>query len=249
MSNTRIWDALGKTDPAQTKPFQRAGGFSGTAVKPMWSFKRMTEHFGPCGIGWGTEAPSFQVERAGEEMMVFCTAGIWYVENDKRSMPVYGVGGDKFYISGSKGFRSSDEAFKAAYTDALGNAMKLIGVAADVHMGLFDDNKYVREVAETFRPQTRRLNQELKDSIDEEDELAFLNRDERPVASGPTPIKAIAKSNAGNPISEAQVKRLFAIGRSKNTDVLDFIGSYGYETAESIGWKDYKKICDALEAM
>jgi len=56
-------------------------------------------------------------------------------------------------------------------------------------------------------------------------------------------------NNAGNPISEAQVKRLFAIGKSKNTDVLEFIGSYGYETAEAIGWKDYKKICDALEAM
>ena len=42
---------------------------------------------------------------------------------------------------------------KAAYTDAilLSNAMKMIGVGADVHMGLFDDNKYVQAVADEFR--------------------------------------------------------------------------------------------------
>ena len=38
--NLRVWNALAKTDPAQTKGFSRAGGFKGTAVKPMWVIKR-----------------------------------------------------------------------------------------------------------------------------------------------------------------------------------------------------------------
>lgn len=146
---TKIWEALGRTDPAQTKGFTRVGGFKGTAVKPMWCNLRMTEYFGPCGIGWGMDKPSFEVHEAGEEMMVFCTAGLWYMDGDKRGQ-VYGVGGDKFVTKGKDGSRTSDEAFKAAYTDALGNAMKFIGVAADIHMGLFDDSKYLQEAREAF---------------------------------------------------------------------------------------------------
>ena len=57
----RIWDALGKTDPDHTKSFTRAGGFKGTAIKPMWAIKRMTDFFGPCGLGWGPDKPEFQV--------------------------------------------------------------------------------------------------------------------------------------------------------------------------------------------
>ena len=34
--NLKIWDSLKKTDPKHTKPFKRAGGFSGTAVAPIY---------------------------------------------------------------------------------------------------------------------------------------------------------------------------------------------------------------------
>lgn len=155
MSNTRLWDKLGKTDPANTKAFKRAGGFSGTAIKPMWSFKRMTEEFGPCGIGWGVNEPSFQVVNGCDgEVLVYCTVSVWYYEKvdggHEIAQPTYGVGGDKVVVKQSSGLRSDDEAFKKAYTDAIGNALKLIGVGADVHMGLFDDSKYVNEMRQEF---------------------------------------------------------------------------------------------------
>ena len=44
--NLRHWDALRKTDPKHTKPFQRAGGFRGTAIKPIYMTQMMTEYFG-----------------------------------------------------------------------------------------------------------------------------------------------------------------------------------------------------------
>jgi len=149
MSNTRVWDALSKTDPKHTKSFTRSGGFKGTAVKPIWAIKRMTEQFGPAGHGWGMEQPSFQVVTTHEEVLVFCTVALWYLDGDSRGT-VYGVGGDKVLVKRSGGQFTNDEAFKASYTDALSNAMKQIGVAADVHMGLFDDDKYVREVKREF---------------------------------------------------------------------------------------------------
>lgn len=146
-SNTELWDKLGKTDPAHTKTFKRAGGFSGTAIKPMWSYRRMTEEFGPCGKGWGISEPSFQVVPTGETVLVFCTVSVWY---EKREQSVFGVGGDM--AAGKRGQHSmvDDEAFKKAFTDAVTNALKLIGVGADVHMGMFDDNKYVNTMAKEF---------------------------------------------------------------------------------------------------
>lgn len=143
-NKTELWDKLGRTDPAHTKTFKRAGGFSGTAIKPIWSYRRMTEEFGACGTGWGINEPSFQVVPGSEgEVLVYCTVSIWYGEGK----PVFGVGGDKVVVKQQSGLRSDDEAFKKAYTDAVTNALKMIGVGADVHMGLFDDNKYVNSVA------------------------------------------------------------------------------------------------------
>lgn len=146
--NMWLWDKLGKTDPAHVKSFTRGGGFRGTAIKPMWSFKRMTEEFGPCGTGWGVNQPSFQVVPAPEgEILVYCTVSIWY--GDERRT-VFGVGGDKVVGKNKYGMQSDDEAFKKSFTDAVTNALKLIGVGADVHMGLFEDSKYVSEVRHEF---------------------------------------------------------------------------------------------------
>ena len=151
MSNMRYWDVLGKTDPKETKQFTRSGGFKGTAIKPMWANKRMTEQFGPAGSGWGSDRPEFHVVPAGDEIMVYCNVALWYKENDNTAPSyVHGVGGDKVVVKTKNGLQSDDEAFKKAYTDALSNAMKFIGVGADVHMGLFDDSKYVQEMREEF---------------------------------------------------------------------------------------------------
>lgn len=146
--NTKLWDILGRTDPAATKGFTRGGGFKGTAIKPVWSFKRMTEEFGPCGTGWGIGAPEFQVLPGSDgETLVYCTTSIWY---EKKEQIVWGVGGDKVIAKFSSGPKSDDEAFKKAYTDAITNALKFIGVGADVHMGRFDDSKYVNEMRQEF---------------------------------------------------------------------------------------------------
>lgn len=150
--NTKLWDMLGRTDPAHTKAFTRGGGFRGTAIKPMWSYRRMTEEFGPCGEGWGVNAPSFQVVPGSDgEVLVYCTASVWYTfAAGERQRVVFGVGGDKVVNKFSSGLKSDDEAFKKAFTDAVTNALKLIGVGADVHMGMFDDNKYVNTMREEF---------------------------------------------------------------------------------------------------
>jgi hypothetical protein len=156
-AKTELWDRLGKTDPKHTKGFKRAGGFSGTAIKPIYSYRKMTEEFGSCGEGWGVNEPTFQVLPGAEgEVLVYCTVSIWYGPAPVRV--VYGVGGDKVITKFSSGLKSDDEAFKKAFTDAVTNALKLIGVGADVHMGLFEDNKYLSSVREEFSDAPKRQN-------------------------------------------------------------------------------------------
>jgi hypothetical protein len=154
--NLRIWEALAKTDPSQTKQFSRAGGFKGTAVKPIWVVKRLTELFGPCGEGWGIDEPSFQVIHGdNKEVLVYCTVSCWHGSPANR---LYGVGGDKVvtHIRANQQYNrperweNDDEAFKKAFTDAVNNAFKFVGVAADIHMGQFDDSKYVNELRREF---------------------------------------------------------------------------------------------------
>lgn len=148
MSNTAIWDALGKTDPSHTKGFSRAGGFKGTSIKPMWALRRLTEQFGPVGQGWGTGKPEFTLVHGAEgEVLVYCTVAVWHGSRDNES---YGVGGDKAIARNKNGLFHDDEAFKKAFTDATLNGFKALGVAADIHMGLFDDDKYVSAMEREF---------------------------------------------------------------------------------------------------
>jgi hypothetical protein len=200
MSNTRIWDALSKTDPKHTKPFKRSGGFQGTAIKPIWLTKRLTEHFGPAGTGWGMDEPKFQTVPAGEEILVFCTVALWYKTADATPLAdstraiVYGVGGDKVMGKNKYGAFTNDEAFKASYTDALSNAMKQIGMGADIHMGQFEDEKYVRETAREFANGT--ANTPAENPLPEEDRHLLKNGETRSTYRVAADAKSPGRTNA-----------------------------------------------------
>lgn len=166
--NLKIWDALSKTDPAHTKGFNRAGGFKGTAIKPIWIIKRLTEQFGAAGDGWGVNEPTFQVVHGEGEILVYCTVSTWH---GNRANVLWGVGGDKVQAKRKDGSFHDDEAFKKAFTDAVGNAFKSLGMGADVHMGLFDDDKYVTQAKAAFAPEPVPV---AKISDDQRDELMQL---------------------------------------------------------------------------
>lgn len=162
--NLRHWKILSPTDPKQTKPFQRPGGFKGTAIKPIWNIMRLTEHFGPIGVGWGSEEPKFNIidTGAGGEIMVYCTLQCWYLDPDSGTKgTVWGIGGDKVASKRSGAMFSDDEAYKKAYTDALMNAFMRVGMSADVYMGLFEDIKYLVNVREHY-DNTRAIQQQIE---------------------------------------------------------------------------------------
>ena len=74
----------------------------------------------------------------------------------------------------------SDEAFKMALTDALSVALKMIGVAADIYLGLFDGSKYVEQKTTTQKTEVTvgdiaYVGKQIETlGIDKEKFLAFL---------------------------------------------------------------------------
>lgn len=94
--------------------------------------------------------------------MVYVMISFYYKDGDKWSEPIPAYGGDYLVKKDKNGIHGNDEAMKMAVTDALGTAMKMIGVAADVYRGLIangaSDSKYARRdyMAQTSqnRPQS-----------------------------------------------------------------------------------------------
>lgn len=167
MSNTALWDSVCKTDPKHTKSFKRAGGFSGTAIKPLYLIHKATELWGAYGEAWGAET----AEHVIHGNTVFIKAKLWYPGKVGKAW-VEHWGGDVL-VKGEKSI-PNDEAFKMAFTDAVGKCLVQLGFSADVHFGMFDDSKYVdervkEEKAETAAAMKKRFNAlvaALKESSD-----------------------------------------------------------------------------------
>ena len=65
----------------------------------------------------------------------------------------------------SKVLYMSDEAYKMAETDALSVAMKQIGVAADIYMGMFNGSKYTRPTGDEPEPTAPKADTVAEDAL------------------------------------------------------------------------------------
>ena len=134
MNNMELYE-LGRQVPDEAKKPITAGRLKGfTDINPMWRIKRLTEMFGPCGIGWWYEITDKRMEAgANSEMCVFVDIKLFYRWGDTVSQPVYGTGGSSFVAKEKNGMYTSDECFKMALTDAISVACKALGFGADVY--------------------------------------------------------------------------------------------------------------------
>jgi hypothetical protein len=159
--HTDLWDAVQKTDPKHTKQFN-TGSFKGTAISPMWLIRRATEQWGPMGAAWGVRILDERVmqgapllgktgEVIGHESIHLVQAEVFYPLGDKEGkIPCFGQ--TQFCGQRKDGrLYTDEEAPKKSLTDALTKGLSWLGFAADVHMGLFDDSKYVNRMDMEFR--------------------------------------------------------------------------------------------------
>ena len=142
MENMTLFD-LGKSVPDCAKKEIKDGRLKGkTDIAPMWRIQKLTEMFGPCGIGWWTENITHRLETgANGEVKAFAELDLKYIYEGQESKPIHGIGGSSFVAKERNGQYTSDECFKMAETDALSVACKMLGIGADVYMSGYD-SKY-----------------------------------------------------------------------------------------------------------
>lgn len=163
--NLALWNSVCETDPRHTKSFSRGGGFSGTAINHTYQTRRATEAFGPKGLGWGTEvlsetwrkgAPLLDDKHGvvGHEIVHVLRVKLWYEVArrvgdgpfETKRGEVISYGQTTFVGKNKHGIFTDEEAPKKSLTDAESKALASLGFSADIHLGLYDNNKYVNDL-------------------------------------------------------------------------------------------------------
>lgn len=90
---------------------------------------------------------------------------------------VEAVGQTTFVGTNKYGSFTDEEAPKKSRTDAMTKALSLLGFAADIHMGMWEDSKYVNEVRATKAAERKRVSAKDKDDLPEDDEGGDAGRE------------------------------------------------------------------------
>ena len=147
MGNLDIYNEV-RCVPDDAKRRINGGRLNGkTDINPMWRIKKLTEQFGPCGVGWYIKVTNKRLETYGDEVAAFVDIELYIKVDGEWSQPIFGTGGNMFAEKEKSGIHVSDEAFKMAVTDAISVACKMLGVGADVYWES-DKTKYFRKVSE-----------------------------------------------------------------------------------------------------
>lgn len=117
-----------------------------TDINPQWRIQKLTEMFGPEGLGWSVETVRKWIEDgANGEKCAFTDIKL-YVKFDgidgEWSRPIEGTGGSMLVTQEKSGLHTSDEAFKMARTDAISVACKELGMGANVYWAAGKQTKY-----------------------------------------------------------------------------------------------------------
>lgn len=148
-----LWQKVSTTDPSITKPFNRGGGFKGTAIAPLYTIHKATALWGPIGGDWGVEILSEEWREGGplfgkDDKKTPLGKEIVHVLRVRVRYPggsVEHYGQTTFVGSNKYGPFTDEEAPKKSLTDAVTKALSWLGFSADVHIGALDDHKYASD--------------------------------------------------------------------------------------------------------
>ena len=156
MDNKALWMRVCVTDPKAVKPIT-GKQYKGNSPKPYWIVERLTDEFGPCGIGWGFGIVNERMERlTPDDVLHVAVVRMWYVLDGQRG-EVEQVGQTKaVYARSAGGYVVDEDAPKKSVTDALVKCASYLGFAGDIFSGRWDDSKYVAEANREWRDRERR---------------------------------------------------------------------------------------------
>ncbi len=132
--------------PVEAKKSIQAGRLKGkTDINPLWRIQTLTREFGPAGIGWYTETDS-NIQESGTQKAVYIHIRLYVKQDGEWSKPIEGYGGAMVVSQEKNGLFFDDDAYKKAYTDAISQACRSLGIGADVYWEN-DATKYQQDLS------------------------------------------------------------------------------------------------------
>ena len=221
MENMTIYEA-GRSVPIEAQKAFSNGSFSGTDINPMWRIKKLTELFGPAGVGWYTEVLSERSETYGDTVMAIVDINLYIKVDGEWSKPIFGTGGNQLVQATKSGARPSDEGYKKAYTDALSIACKALGIGADIW---FSKDPDVSDPTSKYADEYIRIG----GTPAEAPPAGWVNEPPRPATMTVYSVNDLVCEDCGKPITEYKTKA----GKT-----------YSAEDVASMNFKSYgKRLC------
>ncbi len=146
MANLDTWNRFADIDPSFTKPIT-GKAYKGTSPNPQYVIRCLTELFGPVGQGFGWEVLREEFTPLGEEVLHWCRIRFWHTEKGN-SYDSYGQ--TKALMKTRNGIMVDEDAPKKSLTDAIIKAASHLGIAANIFLGRWDDQKYVAQVEQSY---------------------------------------------------------------------------------------------------
>lgn len=233
-SHLELWERVRTPDPEYTRPFED-GGFQGTAISPMWFIRAATREFGPVGIGWGYEVLSEGFINASDKEQVHSLhLRLWYTLDGKRGELSH-FGQTRF----TGGQKVDGDVKKKSLTDALTKCLSMLGFAADVYLGRFDDLKYIQSLVNQ-----REVEPRAPSPAAPEHAVSLLPAPKDPAVAKPdaTPTPAAGKAPAPSsaaPTKDAWITRIRTLGR-------DALGRVEVAVQEQFSGQELQEILTAL---
>ena len=136
--NMDLWLALAPSDMKYLKKVE-FGARKFTSIDPQYQIMKMTEKFGPVGVGWGYNV-EYDYPSSNDMILIVAKVSIWTTLPENIFGPVAGT--RTFWHKDMK--RPAEDAGKMALTDALTKGLSHLGCDADVFLGKHD-NKHMAD--------------------------------------------------------------------------------------------------------
>jgi hypothetical protein len=169
--NLEIWDRLSKTPTEFTKPAE-FDGRKLTTINGTWVVKRLTEEFGPVGVGWGYDVLEERYDKMnpilndqGHSLGFFqihtikiCAWAAIPEEPDTRFikwpwkkqsrllLKSVHYGHTPAVYKTQWGVKYDSDPVKKSLTDALKKAASMFGMSSDVYLGQYENPDYLDQM-------------------------------------------------------------------------------------------------------
>lgn len=176
-NNLDIWERFADIDPKFTKPIS-GRDYGGTSPNPQYVIRCLTEMFGPVGKGFGWSVLAEDFKELGGTYLHWCRIKFWW-KDEEGTHGVEEYGQTKAaYVTSTGKMRVDEDAPKKSLTDAIVKGASHVGVAANIFLGRWDDQKYVAEVNQEYRREERAAKADIpQPANDKPKSSASLKRD------------------------------------------------------------------------